>query len=54
MKGILKAAKQANGRSHSCKKCPLHPCQPQVWRVCYDSFMEGFKKGINWYKQQKQ
>lgn len=47
MKGITKAAKQANGRSQACTTCPLNRnkgvCLPEVQRVCSDAFIEGFK-----------
>ncbi len=48
MKGITKAAKQANGRSQACATCPLNRsrgvCLPEIQRVCSDAFVEGFKK----------
>lgn len=50
MKGITKAAKQANGRSQACATCPLNRsrgvCLPEIQRVCSDAFIEGFKKGV--------
>lgn len=56
MKGITKAAKQADGRSRVCATCPIHRrdkiCSPEVMRVCSDAFMEGFKKGVKWSKTQ--
>ena len=52
MKGITKAAKQANGRSQACTTCPLNRsrgvCLPEIQRVCSDAFIEGFKKGVKW------
>jgi hypothetical protein len=57
MKGITKAAKQANGRSQACTTCPLNRnkgvCLPEVQRVCSDAFIEGFKKGVRWLKQKE-
>lgn len=57
MKGITKAAKQANGRSHACATCPLNRsrgvCLPEIQRVCSDAFVEGFKKGVKWLQQKQ-
>ena len=54
MRGIKKAAKQANGRSQRCKICPYgnQRCNPEVSRVCSDNFVEGFKKGVAWLQKQ--
>lgn len=56
MKGITKAAKEANGRSRTCNICPVldsHKiCPPEFQRVCSDAFIEGFKKGVSWSKKQ--
>lgn len=56
MKGITKAAKEANGRSQACVICPVldsHKiCPPEFQRVCSDAFIEGFKKGVVWTKKQ--
>lgn len=59
MKGITKAAKQANGRSQACATCPLNRnkgggCLPEVQRVCSDAFIEGFKKGVKWLQKQQE
>lgn len=55
MKGILKAAKTANGRSRSCAKCSVKGvckiCPPEFTRVCSDAFVEGFVKGADYYKE---
>lgn len=52
MKGITKAAKQANGRSQACATCPLNRsrgvCLPEIQRVCSDAFVEGFYHGAEW------
>lgn len=56
MKGITKAAKQANGRSQACATCPLNRskgCLPEIQRVCSDAFVEGFKKGVKWLQQKQ-
>lgn len=56
MRGVTKAAKQANGRSQMCARCPIHRrdkiCSPEVQRVCSDAFVEGFKKGAKWIQEQ--
>lgn len=56
MRGVAKAAKQANGRSRMCAICPLHRdkafCSPEVQRVCSDAFVEGFMKGVKWLEEQ--
>lgn len=57
MKGITKAAKQANGRSQACATCPLNRskgCLPEIQRVCSDAFIEGFKKGAKWLQKQQE
>jgi hypothetical protein len=58
MKGITKAAKQANGRSQACATCPLNRsrgvCLPEIQRVCSDAFVEGFKKGVKWLQKQQE
>lgn len=50
MRGITKAAKQANGRSRTCITCPFTKdrkiCPPEIQRICSDAFVEGFKKGV--------
>nr|UVY18747.1 MAG: hypothetical protein [Bacteriophage sp.] len=57
MKGIIKAAKQANGKSRACATCPLYrnrgACLPEIQRVCSDAFVEGFKKGVKWLQKQQ-
>ena len=56
MRGVTKAAKQANGRSQMCDRCSFHKlgkiCSPDVQRVCSDAFVEGFKKGAKWHPEQ--
>lgn len=56
MRGVTKAAKQANGRSQMCASCPINKrdkmCSPEVIRVCSDAFVEGFKKGAKWIQEQ--
>ena len=57
MKGITKAAKQANGRSQACATCSLNRsrgvCLPEIQRVCSDAFGEGLKKGVKWLQQKQ-
>lgn len=43
-------AKQANGRSHQCERCPFKPCSLVQAHVCGDAFQEGYIKG---YRQAK-
>ncbi len=57
MKGITKAAKHANGRSRTCTICPFTKdrkiCPPEIQRICSDAFVEGFKKGAKWLREQQ-
>lgn len=50
MKGVMKMAKEANGRSRKCAICQMRKrykiCPPEVQRICSDAFVEGFKKGV--------
>lgn len=49
MRGVTKAAKEHNGRNQMCKRCAMKkPCPPYIWRICYDAFIEGFRKGTKW------
>lgn len=53
MKGILKVAKIANGRSRACAKCKFRDrlCSPTQADVCRNAFIEGFSKGANFCKE---
>ena len=42
---LLGKAKEASGRSRSCKKCKLRVCSPDILDICHRSFVEGFLKG---------
>ena len=54
-KSIEQIAREANGRSRACKKCPhLKYYTPDLCNVCYKSFIEGFIKGYKYKKQLKQ
>lgn len=57
IKGITQAARQANGRSRSCAKCPEKSsrvvCLPEHQRICHDAFIEGFKKGVKWLQEKQ-
>ena len=45
-KSIEQIAREANGRSRACKKCPhLKCCTPQLHNICSKAFVEGFIKG---------
>ena len=48
---VKKQARIADGRSHRCNVCPLRPCSDVQSKVCGDSFMEGFTKGVK-FKQE--
>lgn len=42
---LLDKAKEASGRSRSCKKCKLGLCSADIAYICHQSFVEGFLKG---------
>ena len=47
MKNVTKIAKKSAGLSQRCSICPLlRSCTPEISRTCFDSFVEGFKKGV--------
>lgn len=50
--GVTKAAHYADGRSRRCTICPLRPCTYTELQVCSRAFVEGFRKGANWRKNQ--
>ncbi len=53
MKDTLdKAAAKADGRSHRCASCPLHPCSLKMAKMCGDIFIEGFRKGAEWKRKE--
>ena len=46
MKNVTKLAKKSAGLSQRCSICPLmQRCTLEIHRACFDSFVEGFKKG---------
>lgn len=50
LNGLTKAAHKSAGNSQMCYSCPLHKnkmCSPDINRACYDSHIEGFKKGAH-------
>ena len=50
-KYIERIANETNGRSRACKRCRyLRRCTPEILEICSKSFVEGFKKGFNEYK----
>lgn len=49
---LKRAALLADGRSHRCEKCPLRPCSDQQYKVCGNAFVEGFRKGVKFKKEQ--
>ena len=57
MRGIEKAANLYDGRSKRCGKCPLWTfpksrCNMEIHDICTNAFVEGFKKGVNWSREQ--
>lgn len=55
LNGVTQAAKLASGRSQKCDSCTLRKekkCTPEILRVCHDSFVEGFKKGAKFCKEE--
>lgn len=47
MKKVTKIAKKSAGLSQRCSICPLmRRCTLEIHRACFDSFVEGFKKGV--------
>lgn len=47
MRNVTKKAKKSAGLSQRCGICPLYRngCDMKMNRVCFDSFVEGYKKG---------
>lgn len=46
MKNVTKLAEKSAGLSQKCSICPLmQRCTLEIHRACFDSFVEGFKKG---------
>ena len=46
MKNVTKIAKKSAGLSQRCSICPfLRRCTPEISKICFDSFIEGLKKG---------
>lgn len=48
LNGLTNAAHKSAGNSRMCDSCTLHKnkmCSPDINRACYDSHIEGFKKG---------
>lgn len=49
-KGIEAAARESSGNSRKCGSCPLCTfpirCTPEISRICNESHIEGFKKGV--------
>ena len=55
MDKIEKEANKANGLNRRCAKCPLNTkpktrCTEEIWQVCRNSFVSGFKKGVEYHK----
>ncbi len=47
MRNVTEIARKSAGLSRRCGACPLHRkgCNLEMNRACFDSFVEGFKKG---------
>ena len=60
MKSITSTAKEIALRRKICNICPISDkCTPEIERVCFDSYVEGFKKGAKrereiWKKKSNQ
>lgn len=54
MKGLIKAAKIANGNDRSCATCPVKVytgiCNATSMEICRTQFVRGFEKGAKWYR----
>ena len=54
MKNVTKLAKKSAGLSQKCSICPLMKrCTLEIQRACFDSFVEGFKKGARAAEKEK-
>lgn len=53
MASIKHEAKMVNGRSRQCEKGPFGDgrCTFELHRVCSDNFIEGFIKGVRFFKK---
>ena len=45
---IKEAAIKANGRSRACKRCQPKLCTPEISKMCFNAFCEGFIKGYKY------
>ena len=55
MDKIEKAANKANGMNRRCAKCTLNTipktrCTEEIWLVCRNAYVQGFKKGVEYSK----
>ena len=56
LNGLTKAAHKSAGNSMMCDSCVIHKnkmCSPDINRACYDSHVEGFKKGAHFTEKLK-
>ena len=54
MKNVTKLAKRSAGLSQKCSICPLMKrCTLEIQRACFDSFVDGFKKGARAAEKEK-
>lgn len=55
LNGLTKDAKLASGRSYACDKCSIKylcHCNEEILKACNRAFVEGFKKGAKFYKDE--
>lgn len=52
---IISEAKKASGNNRLCGKCPfhLHGCNMQILKNCHNQFIQGFKKGVEYARKNK-
>ena len=54
LNGLTKAAKKSALNSRMCGSCPFEKerkCTPEILRICFDSYVQGYKKGANFTAQ---
>lgn len=53
--GLTEAAKKSSGMSRKCASCRMFrkTCNWEVFRICNESHVEGFKKGAKFAKESK-
>ena len=53
--GLTESAKKSSGNSRKCASCSLYgrTCNMEVFRICNESHIEGFKKGAKFANKSK-